>query len=1120
MASCINDAIAENRAGRTHSDDFSPESPVSGLDALKKMRQALESDAASRQNSIDFLNDVISGEHVSGVELSAGDMAQLKIAGKDFMKQLQVAQDSVRKHQAEHKSFMNTFSGSTVTEASRWMNLTNAVAEVMADSTAPIVKWATTQLGVSGNNVNSHPLVQALRLMFARPHGAQQAFDSAILKVKNSDLVNSITARNSSLSSEDVLRLAGEYLNYLHAPELNAYLIDVVWPEQIRQLEAVTGRGSKKAKRQADELRQRIELLKADLDSVEPDPATYSSGYTNGQAEFLRQNLLDTHPDISESEFRQLAAGLRDAVATITQSRIEEGLIDPNVLAKWPSHFEWYVPFMRDSGNMSGAMNDVDVYDPGVYHSVAGSRTAPQNAVDTIMKYGYRASKEIGMRDLSNAMAAAWKASKMNGRDIGLRCLPYDAVLKALNSSSPASRNWAANILDANRGGGGIVALIPDFDVEGNELPPKRRLLTWRHDYQLGDKTGADLNRALVTKVKGSALTSKIGAATSLYGQMFTRFQPLFAPINAMRDMFERSIHLMTREYRDQNGNVVYGNRLVPRFMANGPAALRLLTKAVTGKIEPGSKDAEIWEAFRLHGLHLQYTRGMKELRKTAFSALDDADDFRHTIEMELKSNPKYAELNKQIGKFGDKASSALRVLDGWNDILNNAAPLAHFMTLREANLSRRAAAAGTLELMDLYQTGTGTPVLRALYAFVKPTVMSGAALARTMGLAPNARGQFELNKKGVATFIGLYAGYWGLMESLKSMMGEDENGNLKFDTMSTGQLSSFIPLSIGDNEYLKLPTGFGLAQVAITSAICTDRMMRGLMHPSDAAFEVLFSLGKNVSPGNFPEFSMSTDPAAWFAHMFAPAIMAPLTEAATGVNHFGVPIERPSYDALRPKADQGKLSTEREYHEFAKLVQNTTGLDLAPEQYKSWLNNLSIGVLRFIPGMVEQDSLRTRSDKPSTREAINTAFRDWTGIGLGPFFTAMGATRFFGTLGDTDQRLFYDALQEYQGRIRKAGVQLTGLGKKGAELDAEVDRILRRKGWSSEDASDAVQLLRADRELRSLNGSFSKEIRPVWMSADDSSDVKRKFDEFAQERAKIYSKALRNLNYYRQAQQ
>ena len=1118
MAHCTNDSIAENRAQRTHSDADSPEPPVTPLDALKRMRQALASDAAARQDSIDFLNSVITGEHVNGVEMTAGDLAQMKIAGKDFMKQLQQAQDAVNKHKVEHKSFLNTFSGSTVAEASRWMNLSNMMASVMADSTAPVVKWAVTQLGVSGGTVNSHPLVQALRLLFARPHGAQQIFDAAILKVKNSDLVKSITARDSSLSSEDVMRLAGDYLNYLHTPERNAYLLEVLWPEQIAQLEAVTGRGSKKARQQADIIRERIALLRDNIDSVEPDPATYSVGYTNGQAEFLRQEMLSSH-GITEAEFTTLAEGLRDAVEVITQHRIDEGLIDPNVLAKWPTHFKWFVPFMTDSDNMAGAMNDVDVYDPGVYHSIAGSRTPPQNAIDTIQKYGYRASKEIGMRDLSNAMAAAWQASKLEGRDIGLQSLSYNAVLKALNHHSPAARNWAANLLDANRGGGGIVALLPRFDVEGNPLPPERRLLTWRHDYKFGNMTGSDLNKALVTKVKGSALTNVLGSATSFYGQMFTRLEPLFAPVNAFRDVFERSIHLMARDYRDQNGAVVNGNRLVPRFLASTPAAFRLLFKAVTGRIEPGSKDAEIWDAFRLHGLHLQYTRGMKELRKTAFSALDDADDFRHTVGSELKNNPKYASLNEAINKFGSKADSALRVLDGWNDILNNVAPLAHFMTLRDANLSRRAAAAGTLELMDLYQTGTGTPVLRALYPFVKPTVMSGIALARTLGLAPNAQGKFQMNKKGLATFVGLYAGYWAMMSALKEAMGEDENGNKKFDTMSTGQLSTFIPLSIGDNEYLKLPTGFGLAQIAITTALVTDRVMRGLMSPSDGAFDILFSLGKNVSPGNFPEFSMSTDPAAWFAHMFAPSFLAPITEAATGVNHFGTRIERPQYDALKLKADQGKLSTEREYHEFAKLVQSTTGLDLAPEQYKSWLNNLAIGALRFIPGLVEQDSLRTRSEQPSTRESINKAFREWTGLGLGPFFTALGATRFYGTLGDTDQRLFYDALEEFQKRISRSGVDVANTGRQGAELDAEIHRRLRRKGWSSQDADDAVQLLRANRDLRSLNGSFSKSIRPKWASADDPEVLKPEFDKFARDRAEIYEAALRNLNYYKQAQ-
>lgn len=1110
MSYCINKNAAENHAARTNSTNYEP--PSGGMDqkSRKKMQREQEEARAAREAAINAVNRIINADTPQGSPMTGTDRAGVTKAAKQLKKLHESAVAAQQKAAKEYASFIKTFSSSTTSDASWWLRLTNGLSRVLADSTAPIVRWAVQNIGVEGSNVMSHPLIQALRLMHARPYGLQGEFYEALLKVKNSETMQRIVRGDSSKTADDVLKQAADYLTYLHMPERNRHLLEVNWPRELEEIE----RNPKltDAERSAARLRitSQIEALRRELNSTNPSKGTLSGGLTNGQAEQLRRELI-AESGISEADFLELATGLRDAVQVITEKRIAEGLVQPDIVAAWPE-FEWYIPIKTEHDNLAGAMNDIDVYDPGKYHAISGTDAPLQNGLSTIVQYGWRASNEIGMRDFTSALSAAYLTSTAQGRDIGLQSYDYDSVLRALNDANPYRRNWAASILDANRGGGGVVALLPNFDAKGNPIESKRVLLTWRHDYQFGNMTGADLNKALVTKVKGSELTNRIGTATSFYGQMFTRFQPLvFSPVNMVRDIVERATNITSREYRDRDGNVVAGHTLLMRYGVNTKRASGILFKALRGNLEPGTVDYEIWQDFKSHGLHLQYMRGMKELRETAFSDPDGNGNFKFTVESQLK-DPKYKAINDTLNSLGAYKDSALRVLDGWNDWFNNNAALAHYITLREANVSRRASAAGVLELMDLHQTGTATPVLRMLYPFVKPTVQSGVALARTLGLAPNAQGKFRPNVKGMATFAGLYAAYSALMPLMKDSMGEDEEGNSYFDMLSVGQLSSFLTAGTGDGNYVKIPVGFGLTQLAITASLCFDRVQRGIMTMDDAGAELIFALGKNVSPGNFPEFSMSVNPGAWLAHMFSPSMLAPITEMATGISHFGRRIERVNYDPTQTKASQGLLSTERSYHEWAKLVENTTGVDLAPEQWKNLLNGLAVGILRAVPGYIEKDELRTKGPEPNARERMDFA-------GLGPLFSAMGATRVYGATANTESRLYYDALTHYQEKLKESGINLKNTGKKGDELDAEIARRLRRAGWSSGEVADAIQLFRADRQLKSLNSDFKKRIQPIWLSADDSGPVKDEFDKFAVARSDVYSEAIGGLNYYKQRQ-
>lgn len=1067
----------------------------------------------TQQAWVDTVANAIDMDTLPGKPLTSGDRQQLSSGARQLRDLVDraVAAEGIRASELDEA--MRKISGSTVSDATRWLDITNTVSRMFAWKDAIFNKFALTNFGQDGRSILDNQLVSAFQDVEPRTRGRYEKYLS-----QAEDIAKKYDALAGRLGydTRTLLEVAGHYANAQHVPEVNALLL------QRWAAEVAAERAKPEASRNASYIAERekwIQNLDDNLDSIDTLDAEgfpvsiKSAGYTNGQAEKLKNDIVrDT--GATHAEMEAIAADIRALYRKVMEDRIDAGFVPAELVESFPA-FEYYVPLKTKYDNTTGAVNNTHIYNPSNYHALDGRSDTPDSAWLSVMHFARRASNEYGMQRFGTELAAAKMVSAKEGRDIsGLEMRDYAQLMALKNSQDPVTRQWATNI-DSR---GGIIVDVPIRDVEGNAIGSKRMVLSFDPNWTdprsanspaWAQVTGAALNDAINGKTKVAASTSLLTTPTSWYGQMFTRFNPPFAPVNSIRDLFERGVNIASRDYYRDDGTVLRGSSIVGRYFLNAPRAGKLLYDAITGKAEADSPAVRYWREYVDSGLHQRYNRDQNKPQQSLAELVNRTPIDTSSAGWTARNLSKMPGLKQRLENLADGGKAVMSKLDAWNDYFNNVAIFNHFITMRESGMSVRNAAQGTLEMLNLYQGGKLQPALSMLFPFVKPTAASGVALFRTMGLAPNAAGKFQPNLRGTASILGAMAAYTMLMPLMKESLGRDpDTGLYRYDQLSLSDLQRFIPIGLdNDGDYFKMPTGFGPIQLAVTLAVGSDRVSRGIMRPEDFVFETLYTVGKNVAPGDWPDFSAKQQPREWLTYALAPTILKPLM---TDIDMRGRPITEARPNDFRPRADQGRLSTERIFHQTAKLVHQTTGIDLAPEQVKNLSRHLNVGPVRMLTALLNEtmpndNNLRTKGTRTTTQEE------------LGPWLSAMGGTLLYGRTYDTGRTMYYQALDNFRSRIRNEGikVQNDSYGSDTAKREAYQTNVLRKAGWSADDIHDFLLLMNTEKALRSSNQKFNRELRPVWLSSDSSAQVRRAFEAHATDRATLYDNAVRQLRYY-----
>lgn len=403
-----------------------------------------------------------------------------------------------------------------------------------------------------------------------------------------------------------------------------------------------------------------------------------------------------------------------------------------------------------------------------------------------------------------------------------------------------------------------------------------------------------------------NAFLKAISKPTGWYARGVTQWTVTFAPMNMLRDTWEKSEFIRVQKLYDKN------NRLVDS---------KTMDKIGRDTIKNALADKEVWQATKRLGFGQELRdsvpaeRMLKQLLKEG--GVSNYGTYLDKSEVDL-----IKKLRKENNPLSGKLEKAGKVLEGYNKMFDTVSALASYKALVENGIDSKQAAATTLELTNFRKTGSKMRGIKALYMFSQPTVMGAANLIRYLS-----------TRKGQIRFAAYMAAMTSLYTVLRSMDDEDEGGN-KMDQL--GDITRYIPIPIGDGKYFKIPVGFGMAQMAWNFSTNIVKGAVGDISLTEAGTNMLVHSMKTFSPVSPSEISAAKYPLEKIALTTTPSILQPVMQNVLNRSAFGNKITTNYVRDDKLKAEQSKATTAQFWKDVAIDLNDSLGIDMHPEQIKN----------------------------------------------------------------------------------------------------------------------------------------------------------------------------------------
>ena len=492
-----------------------------------------------------------------------------------------------------------------------------------------------------------------------------------------------------------------------------------------------------------------------------------------------------------------------------------------------------------------------------------------------------------------------------------------------------------------------------------------------------------------------NAFLKVISKPTGWYARGVTQWTVTFAPMNMLRDTWEKSEFIRVQKLYDKN------NRLVDS---------KTMDKIGRDTIKNALADKEVWQATKRLGFGQELRdsvpaeRMLKQLLKEG--GVSNYGTYLDKSEVDL-----IKKLRKENNPIASKLEKAGKILEGYNKTFDTVSALASYKALIENGIDTKQAAATTLELTNFRKTGSKMRGIKALYMFSQPTVMGAANLMRYLS-----------TRKGQIRFIGYMAVMTSLYTVLRSMDDEDEGGN-KMDQL--GDITRYIPIPLGEGKYFKIPVGFGMAQMAWNFSTNIVKGAVGDISLTEAGANMLVHSLKTFSPVSPSEISAAKYPMEKIALTVTPTILQPIMQNVVNRSAFGNKITTNYVRDDKLKAEQSKATTAQFWKDVAINLNDTMGIDMHPEQIK----NLFDGYSSMLGSLKE---LNTVFVENPNREELGRKART-------PFLN-----QFIGTTNEfAIQSRYYEASEE-AGSVYKEYKSRKERNELGNWLDADKMKLIK----------------------------------------------------------------------------
>jgi hypothetical protein len=391
--------------------------------------------------------------------------------------------------------------------------------------------------------------------------------------------------------------------------------------------------------------------------------------------------------------------------------------------------------------------------------------------------------------------------------------------------------------------------------------------------YELNNKAAIDaLRKANVETVP--SMLDVFAPVTRFYSRMATQIMPTFGPVNAIRDVFERTENIRTRKikgYENIDMNKVGSDAL--KYAMNIGAIAKIapmITKGVTATVDDTNPDVKLFKDF---------------INEGAFATWGDY------------LSPDKGELLKKLEGITKLSTKAMKAVEGYNNVFEVIAPFSVYKSLVNNGVDSESAAATTLNLMNFHKKGAGLSMVRGLYMFAQPTANGAHQLIQTLS---TPRGQYRYGAYLVAGMV--------LYSMLRSGEDDDELGVNRMDKESNFAVDRNIMIPLGEKgRYLKVPVGFGIQQLAWSNAVNIVRAAKGSQTIEDTVGEIIKSWVKTMTPVAPSEAPIAQHPLTFIVQTMTPQIGKGAINVAMDVNTFGNQLTKQFKDESIARSIQGK---------------------------------------------------------------------------------------------------------------------------------------------------------------------------------------------------------------------
>ena len=588
--------------------------------------------------------------------------------------------------------------------------------------------------------------------------------------------------------------------------------------------------------------------------------------------------------------------------------------------------FKNYIPLKRDSGQrklisrfkigdslnrVSGELSESD-------GPMTGQRGTSSNVYEQVIEDAISAAGRVGRDNITqavkNAVTFKWPIVTTNkdGKEVKSKKTLLDGKVQNISSKEryqkpeimqQATRNMTNKIINYNADGSVDIITINNREmVEGIK------------------NTYADVNPAI----------QLLGRTTSILGQLHTRFNVAFAPLNFLRDSITNAAIISAE--MGPAAAADFTNRVAAQVYKGGLAKTYKIAKKFTAtKDIKGIRDyvaaqlkkgdtypRDMWD-FLTEGGMVSYRQALSNLeqdqeireemmtsgiKKTKRAIYGFFDGYMSTFELSARVAAYQVKLENVLSENAIGKSRA-EIEKSDPELMIEAKLTATAFSKNLANFEQIGLSGRTLGSYFMFFRPSATGAVRGLKAvaplFVRDFNSFAESLPDSIKNNPQAlanyKKDFERRREGAKSTVQAMIGIGMAMPIMSAIIsGEDDEGRNRTDHDDASRWTRYARFHIGDGKTVQIPWGFGIGGFAAAGSQLTY-LLTGLgdstkeNEPSKIIGNILNIGLDSFLPLPISRMNPLDNFPAWMIDSAMPSAGRPFVEYVMNINAFGSPI-------------------------------------------------------------------------------------------------------------------------------------------------------------------------------------------------------------------------------------